>query len=91
LIVSTRGGASIRPGAARWNQSTLRAIFREADDKSERTPNHGQGAIAVSIGGHQVVAVTIVKGWPFAWALLALFLLITGFISLSGSIKAAED
>jgi hypothetical protein len=76
LIVATRGRASIRPGAARWNQSTALSLL-------------------ISVGiitlGAWVVAATIVKSWPFAWALLALFPLKTGFISLSGSIKATED
>jgi hypothetical protein len=41
--------------------------------------------------GAWVVTATIIKGWPFAWALLALFSLLTGIISLSGSIKAPAD
>jgi hypothetical protein len=52
-------------------------------------------SLLISVGiitlGAWVVAATIVKGWPFAWALLALFPLITGFFSLPGSIKATED
>jgi hypothetical protein len=52
-------------------------------------------SLLISVGiitiGAWVVAATIVKGWPFGWAMLALFPLITGFISLYGSINATED
>jgi len=52
-------------------------------------------SLLISVGiitlGAWVVAATIVKGWPFAWALMALFPLISGFISLHGSTKATED
>jgi hypothetical protein len=52
-------------------------------------------SLLISVGittlGAWVVTATIIKGWPFAWALLALFSLLTGIISLSGSIKALAD
>ena len=38
--------------------------------------------------GAEVIVATIVKGWPFGWALIALFPLLTGSISLYGSFKA---
>jgi hypothetical protein len=48
-------------------------------------------SVSITTLGAWVVTATIIKGWPFAWALLALFPLLTGIISLSGSIKAAAD
>ena len=48
-------------------------------------------SVSITTLGAWVVTATIIKGWPFVWALLALFSLLTGIISLSGSIKAAAD
>jgi hypothetical protein len=46
-------------------------------------------SVLISLGiitfGGLVIAAAIVKGWVFAWAVLALFALIVGFVSLFGS------
>jgi hypothetical protein len=52
-------------------------------------------SLLISVGiitfGAWVAAATIAKGWPLVWTLMALFPLLTGFISLYGSIKGTED
>jgi hypothetical protein len=52
-------------------------------------------SLLVSVGiitfGAWVAAATIAKGWPLVWTLMALFPLLTGFISLYGSIKSTDD
>ncbi len=52
-------------------------------------------SLLISVGiitfGAWVTAATIPKGWPLVWTLMALFPLLTGFISLYGSIKSTED
>jgi hypothetical protein len=52
-------------------------------------------SLLISVGiitfGAWVAAVTIAKGWPLVWTLMALFPLLTGFISLYDSIKGTED
>jgi hypothetical protein len=48
-------------------------------------------SVSITTLGAWAVTAAVIKGWPFAWALLALFSLLTGIISLSGSIKAAAD
>jgi hypothetical protein len=52
-------------------------------------------SLLISVGiitfGAWVTAATIANGWPLVWALMALFPLLTGFISLYGSIKGTED
>jgi hypothetical protein len=45
----------------------------------------------IIIFGAWVAAATIAKGWPVIWTLMALFPLLTGFISLYNSIKGTED
>ena len=51
--------------------------------------------LLISVGilafGAWVAAATIAKGWPLVWTLMALFPLLTGFISLYDSIKGTED
>ena len=50
--------------------------------------------LLVSVGiiafGAWIAAATIAKGWPLVWTLMALFPLLTGFISLHDSIKGTE-
>jgi hypothetical protein len=50
--------------------------------------------LLISVGilafGAWVAAATIAKGWPLVWTLMALFPLLTGFISLHDSIKGTE-
>jgi hypothetical protein len=41
--------------------------------------------------GAWVTAATIAKGWPLVWMLMALFPLLTGFISLYDSIKGTGN
>jgi hypothetical protein len=41
--------------------------------------------------GAWVVVITIAKGSPLGWTLMALFPLLTGFISLYGSVKDTQD
>ncbi len=52
-------------------------------------------SLLISVGiitfGAWVTAATIPKGWPLVWTLMALFPLLTGFISLYDSIKGTED
>jgi hypothetical protein len=52
-------------------------------------------SLLISVGiitfGAWVTAATIAKGWPLVWTLMAMFPLLTGFISLYGSIKGTED
>ena len=48
-------------------------------------------SIGIIIFGAWVAAATITKGWPLIWTLMALFPLLTGFISLYNSIKSTED
>ena len=52
-------------------------------------------SLLISVGiitfGAWVTAATIAKGWPLVWTLMALFPLLTGFISLYDSIKGTED
>ena len=52
-------------------------------------------SLLISVGiitfGAWVTAATIAKGWPLVWTLMALFPLLTGFISLYGSIKGTEE
>jgi hypothetical protein len=52
-------------------------------------------SLLISIGiitfGAWVATATIAKGWPLVWTLMALFPLLTGFISLYDSIKGTED
>ncbi len=48
-------------------------------------------SIGIIIFGAWVAAATIAKGWPLIWTLMALFPLLTGFISLYNSIKGTED
>ena len=51
-------------------------------------------SLLISVGiitfGAWVTAATI-EGWPLVWTVMALFPLLTGFISLYGSIKGTED
>jgi hypothetical protein len=52
-------------------------------------------SLLISVGiitfGAWVATATIAKGWPLVWTLMALFPLLTGFISLYDSIKGTED
>jgi hypothetical protein len=52
-------------------------------------------SLLISVGiitfGAWVAAATIAKGWPLVWTVMALFPLLTGFISLYDSIKGTED
>ena len=52
-------------------------------------------SLLISVGiiafGAWVVVATIAKGWPLVWTLMALFPLLTGFISLYDSIKGTQD
>ena len=52
-------------------------------------------SLLISVGiipfGAWVTAATIAKGWPLVWTVMALFPLLTGFMSLYGSFKGTED
>lgn len=52
-------------------------------------------SLLISIGiitfGAWVATATIAKGWPLVWTLMALFPLLTGFISLYDTIRGTED
>ena len=73
------------------------AIFRDGGRQSlEEQPTMDKVvSLLISVGiitfGAWVAAATIAKGWPLVWTLMALFPLLTGFISLYGSIKGTED
>jgi hypothetical protein len=61
-----------------------------------RRRHHGQGALAsVSAAiialGNGVVVGTVTKHWSFVWTLLALFPLLTDFISFYDSLKLTPD
>ena len=74
-----------------------RAIFRDAGRQSlEEQPTMDKVvSLLILVGiitfGAWVTAATIAKGWPLVWMLMALFPLLTGFISLYGSIRGTED
>ena len=73
------------------------AIFRDGGRQSlEEQPTLSKGVwLLISVGlitfGAWVTAATIAKGWPLVWTVMALFPLLTGFISLYGSFKGTED
>jgi hypothetical protein len=52
-------------------------------------------SLLISVGiitfGAGVVAATVTEGWPLVWTLMALFPLLTGFISLYHSIQGTRD
>jgi hypothetical protein len=48
-------------------------------------------SLGIVILGAWLIVATAFKGWPFGWALLALFALLTGFCSLYEALKATED
>jgi hypothetical protein len=48
-------------------------------------------SLGIVILGAWLIVATVFKGWPFGWALLALFALLTGFGSLYEALKATED
>jgi len=48
-------------------------------------------SVVILAFGAWVAAATIAKGWPLVWTLMALFPLLTGFISPYDSIKGTED
>jgi fatty acid desaturase len=73
------------------------AIFADGGRQSlEEQPTMDKVvSLLISVGiitfGAWVAAATIAKGWPLVWTLMALFPLLTGFISLYDSIKGTED
>ena len=73
------------------------AIFRDGGRQSlEEQPTMDKVvSLLISVGiitfGAWVTAATIAKGWPLVWTVMALFPLLTGFISLYDSIKGTED
>jgi hypothetical protein len=77
--------------------STGCAIFADGGRQSleEQPTMDKMVSLLISVGiitfGAWVTAATIAKGWPLVWTLMALFPLLTGFISLYGSIKGTED
>ena len=74
-----------------------RAIIRDAGRNAlEEQPIMDKVvSLLISVGiitfGAWVATATIAKGWPLVWTLMALFPLLTGFISLYDSIKGTED
>jgi hypothetical protein len=52
-------------------------------------------SLLISVGiitfGAGVIAATVTEGWPLVWTLMALFPLLTGFISLYHSIEGTRD
>src|SRR4030088_496904 len=72
---------------------TVKVIRREAEVAAALMifGNSGRHEVPPPGTGVWVTAATIAKGWPLVWTLMALFPLLTGFISLYGSIKGTED
>jgi hypothetical protein len=52
-------------------------------------------SLLISVGiitfGAWVATATIAKGWPLVWTLMALFPLLTKFISLYDTIRGTQD
>ena len=52
-------------------------------------------SLLISVGiitfGAWAATATIAKAWPLVWTLMALFPLLTGFITLYDTIRGTED